>query len=122
MRIDSHRVRLSQPGEVGRSIRKDCRDAPVRAVHMEPEIELSGQSSELGQRIDGSRTDRTGSAYYQEGSVASFQIADNLTSQALKVHPLLVIHCDPADRIRTQTGDVRGLLNPGMCLLGAVNP
>ena len=88
---------------------------------MEPEIVFAADGGELGKVVDCSSADGACGAYDEEGFVAGCDVAAELFSEGGGVDLKLIVGRDPADRVGAETGEVGGLLNPGMSFFGAVD-
>src|ERR1700677_3168879 len=89
---------------------------------MEPQVEFSADYGYLSESVDRSGTDASGSPDNQKRFICGRDVRSNLLLQRRDTHALFVVRRHPANCIGAEARDICGLLNPGMCLLRAVDP
>ena len=116
MRIDGDRIGVGHRSQIFRRSRNRRRQRAVRAVDVKPEIEFAADRRDLRQRIDRAGADRSGRADDQERTVAALAVCGDLTAKLGRVHPLMLVDWNPADRVGSQPEEVGRFLNPGVRL------
>src|SRR5437667_847344 len=125
MRVHRDRIGFAYPLEVTRNhffalIEEHGSEPAISPIHVEPQIILPADRSNVREGIDRARTHGACCPDDEERQITGLDICLNLLAKGSRVHAELCVHWDPANGLGAQAEHVSGLVNPGVRLTGSV--
>src|SRR6266545_4752513 len=97
------------PKRLGRA-RRDDSERPVRPVDVQPYPFGASDSEELGDRVDGPRSDRPRRGHDGDGTVPALPILLDHPTEGIHAHPVVLVDGNQSNGLRSHTEEFRGLL------------